>query len=684
MASQRLSLFTHNSNSMLKHLSAYLVVCTLLLTGLNILILQPITHKLTAEPAREENNKLAQFFALQLQNTLHSKKNLLEYLANKDPVIASFDKTLKWEADIQTRLNSQGTGISRLVILDQSGQIINDTSLSHANDAEKHDWAKPALLNGKLSLALHDLPYQSLSIAVPIVSSNSELISNDAKTNISPAKQPKSKASNPAIQGVLIGYFNIEAILPPSNGVADLSLGYEQKGVETIKDFSHFKTGEHISLMIEPYGILLHYTSDNTSVLPYQKAPAMVMSAIIVTLLLIAVLFLLGKRLLLNPYNTLAKSHAAMMSITEGISYINCAGRYQYTNSEYSTMTGYEQKELEQESWQILIHPDDRGKAQEAFEEMLETGKACVEVRGQKKEGETFYQHITMIKENKDTHTSNTQDYNLGYYFFVKDITAAKIIAQKSTDLIEELARSNAKLEHFTSVASHDLKAPLRGIKQLSSWIRQDNFDSLPSSSREHFSLIENRILKMERLLDDLLNYSRTKPVGAMQETVELNRFLDNIADLYIKPFGFTYSFDVPAQKIPISEKPLEIVLRNLIDNAIKHHHRSEGHIHICHHKEANEHIITVSDDGPGITNSVTGLKTKEKDQKKKMNIQSSGIGLSIIKKTLARYKGNLHIKSSMATGTSIQTIWPCSEQQSNLTQLQNNCSDFRVKTKAG
>ncbi len=647
------------------NLVVYVVACALLFAGIYILALQ-VSVQEEATDSNEAHNRFAHLHASQLKQSLDSQKNLLALLAKNNTFINQFLQQPDGKANLASTLSSQSfsipSNISRLVILNHSGQVLQDTK-PNANSGDKHNWAKRVLQGSAVELKLHNSHSQTLSIALPITAY-------------------KTKQTDPSLfgiqgtpgSGVIIGYFNIENIMPPSQVQGDFALLYQKDKIEIIKDFGLSQPGKPIPFTIEPYELTFHYIYDDITPSPPHKTLISPAGLIIGTLLIIGVLLLAGRRILLKPYQALAQSHAAIMSITEGISYIDHNGGYQYTNQAYCDITGYNSKELEQQDWKALIHPHDHSKAQQAFDEMLSVGKANISIRGHKKDGAVYHQNITMVKEN------NTQNHSKGFYFFVTDITDVKQSEQTATDLIEELSHSNVKLEQFTAIASHDLKAPLRGIKQLASWIKQDSHNALPLSSRQHFSLIENRIVKMEKLLDDLLAYSQTAKSKPLEKSTNCDTFLGNIAESYIKPFGFTHSLDAPSNTLPIPEKPLEIVLRNLIDNAIKHHHQSVGHIHIGYEKSANEHIITVNDDGPGIMNKA--VKWQEKN--KNASSHSSGIGLSIIQKTLARYKAHIRFNSNTPIGTSIQIMWPHPTLQYDLAQYKSRRVQHSDKAKAG
>jgi len=224
----------------------------------------------------------------------------------------------------------------------------------------------------------------------------------------------------------------------------------------------------------------------------------------------------------------------------------------------------------------------------------------------------------------------------------------------------KELENSNAELDKYAFVASHDLKSPLQSISQLAGWITEDCEDLLPEPSKRHIHLLRERIDRMQKLLADLLMFSR---IGREEYTAESV----NIEDLAEKAFSFNAlpnSFSLETIDCDINvilpRIPLELTLRNLIGNAHKHHHKDSGTIRVSYSLKSDMHIISVVDDGPGIppelhNKALSMFHTlKSRDE-----VEGSGLGLSMVKKAVERFGGHLKLISDGATGTTIQTYWP-------------------------
>ncbi len=146
-------------------------------------------------------------------------------------------------------------------------------------------------------------------------------------------------------------------------------------------------------------------------------------------------------------------------------------------------------------------------------------------------------------------------------------------LEQRVAERTAELERSNRELDQFAYVASHDLRSPLRAIDTLAHWITQDAGDVLPETSRVHLHKLRGRIKRMDALLNDLLDYSRAGRHHHTPEMVDTGALIRDLSDFLAQPAGFQVKLVEPMPVLLAERIPLETVFRNLIGNAIKHHH---------------------------------------------------------------------------------------------------------------
>jgi signal transduction histidine kinase len=221
-------------------------------------------------------------------------------------------------------------------------------------------------------------------------------------------------------------------------------------------------------------------------------------------------------------------------------------------------------------------------------------------------------------------------------------------------------------------VASHDLKAPLRAIDNLSTWLEQDVHDLLPVPSQEHLAKLRGRVQRMERLLDDLLAYSRAGRITHAPQLVETGPLVRAIFDLQAPPPEFKLLVEEPMPLMHAQRVPLETVLRNLIGNAIKHHDRQDGEVRVSARPvaddiaKANLIEFTVCDDGPGIAPEYhTRIFELFQTLLPRDQLEGSGMGLAIVKKTVESAGGSVVLRSAPGAGTCFCFTWPAGESAS-------------------
>jgi len=239
--------------------------------------------------------------------------------------------------------------------------------------------------------------------------------------------------------------------------------------------------------------------------------------------------------------------------------------------------------------------------------------------------------------------------------------TLNNTLEQRVAERTAELERSNRELDQFAYVASHDLKAPLRAIMNLANWVLEDAGPLLPVPSQEHLAKLRGRALRMERLLDDLLAYSRIGRRDGGIEEVQVVVLIQDVIELLTPPPGFRVVVQAGMPTLYTSRTPLELVFRNLIGNAIKHHHQPEvGEVCISAENVGDFIRFCVRDNGPGIEpryhNRIFEIfqTLYPRDE-----VEGSGIGLAIVKKTVEVRGGAVTVQSTEGNGAQFCFTWP-------------------------
>jgi PAS domain S-box-containing protein len=223
-----------------------------------------------------------------------------------------------------------------------------------------------------------------------------------------------------------------------------------------------------------------------------------------------------------------------------------------------------------------------------------------------------------------------------------------------------DLERSNHELDQFAYAATHDLKAPLRAIDHLAQWIAEDAGDVLPKSCRDDLSQLQQRVGRMERLLDSLLAYSCIGRGESETEVIDIGRLIQDILALFEIPDAFTVRVDADLPTLQAPKVPVELVLRNLLGNALKHHDRIDGRLEIAGRDLGDRVEFIVADDGPGIAQEYHAqIFRMFQTLKPRDELEGCGMGLALVKKTVEHHGGSIHVESEVKQGTRFRLTWP-------------------------
>jgi signal transduction histidine kinase len=222
----------------------------------------------------------------------------------------------------------------------------------------------------------------------------------------------------------------------------------------------------------------------------------------------------------------------------------------------------------------------------------------------------------------------------------------------------EELARSNAALDEFAHVVSHDLKAPLRGVSSLAAWIAGDCGESLPAESREHLALLEERARRMGRLIDGVLRYSRVGQRPAAFEVLDSKEVAVEIVDSLGAPAGVAVRIEGPLPVLRYDRTQLAQVLQNLIQNAVQHLGRATGEVVLSCRERKADFEFCVRDDGIGIDGAHVDRIFRMFDSVHPER-GTSGVGLTIVKKIVEMHGGAVAVESIPGRGSAFRFTVP-------------------------
>lgn len=249
--------------------------------------------------------------------------------------------------------------------------------------------------------------------------------------------------------------------------------------------------------------------------------------------------------------------------------------------------------------------------------------------------------------------------YALAVKLYLQSERQQKAKAAKLKAANQLLASRNQELDQFTYIVSHDLKAPLRAISNLSNWIEEDLADKMDEDSKKNMTLLRKRVARMDMFISSLLEYARAGKSKEDKKTVDVRELLQEIIDSIAPPPSFVVNID---GKMPVMQTEallLQQVFSNLVSNAIKHHHRDEGEIVISAIEQGKYYQFSVADDGAGIAaehqEKIFAIFQTLVTKDTKAN---TGIGLSIVKKIVENHGGKIWLESELDRGTTFYFTW--------------------------
>jgi PAS domain S-box-containing protein len=230
--------------------------------------------------------------------------------------------------------------------------------------------------------------------------------------------------------------------------------------------------------------------------------------------------------------------------------------------------------------------------------------------------------------------------------YTAKDITERKKAEQQLQDI-------NQELKNFAYVVSHDLKAPLRGIKTLAEWLSTDYADKFDDEGKDQINLLMNRVGRMHNLIDGILQYSRVGRVEEEMVAVNLNELVTEAIDTIAPPENITITVENELPVIECDRTRIMQVFQNLLSNAVKYMDKPKGRIEVGCIEENGFWKFSVTDNGPGI---------EEKYFEKIFQLfqtlaprdesESTGIGLTVTKKIVEMYGGKIWVQSKVGEAT--------------------------------
>lgn len=310
------------------------------------------------------------------------------------------------------------------------------------------------------------------------------------------------------------------------------------------------------------------------------------------------------------------------------------------------------------EAWTKLIHPDDLEQVERIHQQIIADERVSqdFEVRNVWPNGEIRHMlSYGQVILDEDERPLRLVGVNM-------DITPRKRVEEALAQKTAELERSNAELEQFAYIASHDLQEPLRMVTSYIQLIEESYRDQLDAEGQEFLHYAVDGATRMKTLINDLLQYSRVGRLGKELTPTDtekvLRRVLTNL-QIAIEENHATVTHD-PLPEVMADDVQLEQVIQNLIGNAIKFHGNVYPVVHIRARREGNVWLFSVCDNGIGIDPRhyerifliFQRLHPREK-------YPGTGIGLAICKRVIERHGGKIWVESLPGKGSTFYFTIP-------------------------
>lgn len=283
-------------------------------------------------------------------------------------------------------------------------------------------------------------------------------------------------------------------------------------------------------------------------------------------------------------------------------------------------------------------------------DELFEANKKLREEANNLKEVNQNLSAILSAMNLDATKLADEKEFNPTEYL-KKQASEIVAITNQREELLKNLEIQNQELNEYAHVVSHDLKAPLRNIDTLVNWVIEDNKEKIGENCLNSLNLVLNNVEKMDLLIKGILDYSTIDKLESEDRLLHLNFIIDEVLRTLNIPKNITVTVQDNLPKIHGNASRFKQIFQNLIQNAITYNDKPEGKIEIGGKEMQQCYEFFVKDNGVGIAahyfDRIFKVFTKLES-----NTSSSGIGLSIVKKIVNYYDGEIWVESQEGKGT--------------------------------
>ncbi|MBL0340976.1 MAG: PAS domain S-box protein [Bacteroidetes bacterium] len=331
-------------------------------------------------------------------------------------------------------------------------------------------------------------------------------------------------------------------------------------------------------------------------------------------------------------------------------------GSIEWVNDGFTRLTGYTPVEvLGSKTINFLYGSKSNPETVEILEKRnFSSNNFSTEIIKYRKDGEMVWvqENVTRIVDDGENNTK--------YIFIESDISERKRSEEKMSEYLKNLEKTNKELDKFAYVVSHDLKAPLRAIGNLTGWIEEDAGHLLPNEVRKNFNLIKERVIRMESLINGILDYSKAAKKNNQLEIVDVNNLVKETIEFLGQPKNCSFIVKNELPELLCDKVKLQQVFMNLIGNAIKFNSQENKFVTISSQQTKDHYQFSIYDNGPGIDSRFHDkIFLIFQTISSRDDFESTGVGLAIVKKIIEEQNGKIWVESIPGNGATFHFSWP-------------------------
>jgi PAS domain S-box-containing protein len=345
-----------------------------------------------------------------------------------------------------------------------------------------------------------------------------------------------------------------------------------------------------------------------------------------------------------------------------------------WVNDAFTRLTGYTLEEAMGSRTDELMYGThtDQATVQHLNHKLASKETFIGELELYHKDGKNFWSQLSV------TPILNSDGEIKEYVSLQDDITERKLAESQIREYLQDLEKTNKELDEFAYVVSHDLKAPLHAISNLTEWIEDDMKGKFSDETSSNFNIIKSRVSRMEDLINGLLEFARANHKRGEKSSVNLNEYINEVIEFCSIPANCSIAIPSNLPVLYGDKIKFQQIFANLIGNAIKYNDKEEINIILSAEERENEWMISLRDNGPGID-----ARFHEKifvifqTLNPRDTVESTGVGLAIVKKIIEEEGGSIWVESEPGKGSDFRFTWP-KEPRPEAFQFQGTTSYYQ------